>query len=505
MASPTDTPPSAPPENDVRRILEWIALAHGRHGTDDAEEVLQRLLDLREAAAVSPGQRIKLLDLLYTHAERVVRAELPRLSDVSLPVSRKLRHRVRLVLELLETLAQDYFNNLAGLFDPGGNSMGNVPQASLRRAMLSIAWQIRIHHLVASPTRPGLWQQLHSAYRTARRFGLENQPGPRGGHSIQRLYTNILLSAIAQPASFSAEEQDFISAYVEAASSAPQLTDTPPAHADSTFWIDAERDLPAHALVRRAPGSDLAALYFSCQQVAADAAAHRQALQGGYTAAALGLPAFADSHAGQGVLRRLENLWGNPARRRFPRRRQSYRARLCCGLDTLYHLMKSPDGPAELSEWMVINESPDGFALMHMSGSTAQLRVGDIVAIQAVDETPRSPHGWQVCLIRWAISENPEHIEIGLQLIASGAVSAELARPEAESSSHVAALLLPRMPPLRSTQSLVVPPGVLHEHGRRIILLIERDNLEVREMQPAHLDEQTSSVEIFSVEANEDD
>ena len=39
----------------VKSILEWLALAHGRHGGDDAEELHQQLLVLR-AATIPPGR-----------------------------------------------------------------------------------------------------------------------------------------------------------------------------------------------------------------------------------------------------------------------------------------------------------------------------------------------------------------------------------------------------------------------------------------------------------------
>ena len=494
---------SAQNEGSIKGILEWLALAHGRSSAEDTEELLRQVLYLREAA-VSTSQRVKLLDLLYAHAEEIVRSELPRLNELSLPISRKTRQRVRLLLELLETLTQDYFNTLAVLYDPDTQAAGSTPQISLRRAMLSIAWQIHIHHLIASPPRPGLWQQLHSAFRTARRLGLESAEGPRQSASIERLYGNILLTAIAQPASFSSDELEFINTLVEGSPCQLAFSPTPAGPAASAFWIDLDRDFPAHAQVRRSPGDDIQPLYFSCAGIAAHVAGLRQALGSGSTPESLSLPEFAGSRAGIGVLRRLEKLWGQPAKRKFSRRRQSYRARLCAGLGTLCHLLRHPDEATDLSEWMVTNESPDGFALMHMAGNTTQLRVGDIVAIQPQDEHIARDAHWHVCIVRWAISENPEHIEVGLQLLASRAVVAQVAQPYNLGAGKVAALILPETPPLRSSQSLVVPPGLLGENSRRIVLLVEQDNLAIREVRTTGIDEQTSSVEIFSMRPDEE-
>lgn len=489
------------PEANVKGILEWLALAHGRTGAEDADQLHRQLLLLREAP-IPNIQRLKLLDLLYGQAERIASAEIPRLKDISLPISRKLRQRVRILLDLLVVLAQDYFNTLADLFDPQGNSTLRFPHTSLRRAMGAIAWQVRITHLVAAPCAHGLWQQVHSAFGTARRLGLDDFPGPNGGASIRHTYSAILLSAIAQPASFAARELEFISEYIANCTPPLDFCDTPPLDRDGIFWIDPDKDFPAQALIRRIPSPDTKVLYFSCEAIADSALKHSKALLQGTPASSLGLPAFADTHTGPGILQRLNKLWGHPVKRRFSRRRQSYRATICSGINNLWQLIRTPEKYNGFSEWMVTNESPDGYSLMHVSGHTENIRVGDIVAMQPIGEHSEFIPVWHICLIRWAISENPEHVELGLQLFAPKAIPVEVAHPY-ELSSKVAALLLPPTPPLRPSQALIVPTGLFKENTRRIIVILEEDNLEIREVQATHLDEQTSTVEIFSVSPDE--
>lgn len=498
MINPPESLSSAPTEANVKHILEWLALAHGRTGAEDADQLYRQLMLLREAP-IPNSQRLKLLDLLFGQAERVANGELPRLQEVSLPISRKQRQRVRTLLDVLETLTQDYFNTLAELFDPEGPSSSRVPHTSLRRAMYTIGWQVRITHLVAAPPATGLWQLLHSALFTARRLGLEDFPGPQGTPSIRRIYIGILLAAAAQPASFSARELEFISKFINDFTPTIDLLESPPLDSEGIFWIDLDKDFPAHALIRRIPPPDARVLYFSCESIADIALKLRSELLQGVRAQTLGLPPFADSSAGPSTLLRLNRLWGHPAKRRFSRRRQSYRANLCSGLDNLWHLMKSMQSPGDQSEWMITNESPDGFSLMHMSGQTQNLRVGDIVALQALDDHTEAIPTWHVCIVRWAVSENPEHIELGLQIIAPRATAVKITHAQALGAANIPALILPPTPPLRPTQSLVVPAGLLIENTRSIIVLIEANNLEIREVQATTLDEQTSAIEIFSV------
>lgn len=492
--------PSSPPntEANIKSILEWLTVANGRVDAKDADQLHRQLLLLR-ATPVPNAQRIRLLDMLYGHAMRIVIAELPKLRQVSLPVSRRLRLRIKLILELLATLTQDYFNTLAELFDPEGSNAAHPLQISLYRAMHTIACQIRIYHLIAAPTAIGIWQQLHTALHNARKLGLENLPGPHGEASIQRIYLNVLLAAIAQPASFSSAELEFIANYIELSPLTLELLETPPRDCNGIFWIGLDKDFPAHALIRRAPPPDTPILYFSPAKMAQRAAQQHSELAKGIPASALGLPSFAETHAGKGVLRRLASLWGHPAKRKFPRRRQSYRADLCIGLDKLWQLIKTPDANVDTSEWMVTNESPDGYSLMHMSGNTESLRIGEIVALQSQRERTDTPQEWHICIIRWAISENPEHVELGLQLIAPRAIAAEIIRPQDLASGSIAALILPQTPPLRPSELLVVPVGMLKENTGRIIVLVENDNLKICEVHTTSLDEQTGIIEAFSV------
>ena len=485
-----------------KAILEWLARAHGRTGADDAGELHQQLLLLRESPT-STGQRIQLLDLLFKHAERVVTAELPSLQEISLPVPRRLRQRTGIIQELLETQIQEYLNTLSELFDPRTTAIHRAPNQTLRRVMQCIAWHIRISHLIAAPNGIGVWQQLHAAYRTARRLGLADTAGPEGEPSVQQSYIRILLAAIAQPASFCSSELAFITDYIESSIKPIEILETPPLDRNGVFWLDLDQDFPAYALARRLPPGDILALYFACDLVARDTREYLAALAKGAPASSLGLPTFADTPAGRGVLRRLSQLWGKPATRRFPRRRQYYRVNLCAGLEQLWKLIRHPETEGQISEWMVTNESPDGYSLMHMSGPTSHLRVGDMVAVQPTGERAEQVPNWHVGIVRWAISENPEHIELGMQQLASHAIAAEVIRPLELEAGNLSALILPEMPPLRELPALVAPTGQLNERERRLILLVEQDNFGIREVRPTALTEQTSSIEVFSVVPDE--
>lgn len=488
-------------EKNIKSILEWLAAAHGKTVLEDATGLQHQLAVLRDTL-LPMEQRLKFLDLLFVYAAKITAAQFPALHEVTLPVTRKMRQLVRVIQDNLEILAQDYLHTLAEASESTPHP--RPPINTLRPAIRCLSWHLIISHLVAAPTAPGIWQQLHSVFRTSRRLGLEKIPGPDGEISIERTYLTSLLLSVVQPASFTSRELEFIGQYIERCAGAVHLfAETPVGHG-GIFWIDPDRDAPPHALARRPPPPETPALYFACDVIAQEAADHLSALESGCSTADLDLPVFAETHAGRGVLKRLSSFWGQPAKRKFPRRRQSYRADLCAGLDQLWQLLQNPDlAPPAISEWMITNESPDGYAMMHVSGATEQLRVGDIVALRSRREEMSVDRPWQICIVRWALSENPEHIELGLQVLSGHGIPAMLALPRNPEGTSVPALLLPKAPPLRPSPALVLPTGTVEDQTQKLILVVEQGNVSVLELRATHLDERTSSVEAFTVEADE--
>ena len=139
---------------------------------------------------------------------------------------------------------------------------------------------------------------------------------------------------------------------------------------------------------------------------------------------------------------------------------------------------------------------------MHLSGKTNHLHVGDIVAIRPEAEDDAPAPAWNVCIVRWALSENPEHIELGLQFLAPTAFPAVFSVAQNGSGLEQGeALLLPRIPPLRPNEALVVPTGLLAGQPQKFTIVMGRDNVVVRELRTRGICEQTARVEVFSVEA----
>jgi hypothetical protein len=55
---------------------------------------------------------------------------------------------------------------------------------------------------------------------------------------------------------------------------------------------------------------------------------------------------------------------------------------------------------------------------------------------------------------------------------------------------------------MRKTEALVAPTGTAQRGTGKLVLLVEQENLEIREMLATHLDEQTSSIEVIAIESD---
>ena len=483
---------------NMRTLCAWLDAPPLPNASDELTPLLGHLEFLRTSQE-SPQHCASALGRLYTRSISVCTALLPLLTDVDLPVPlpRKTRQLAHSLQELLQTLAEDLLTTLGRDGNQQNSELSQEQNLTLWRCLNALSKHLLISNLAASPAVNGIWRQLHQIYETVRRQGLEGHVPEEASSSLQNIYFSAILLGCAQPASFTSSEINFIVACAENSVDLIEPTGDAATRTPATFWIDPSRDATALACSRKLPPPDTHVHYFSCDRLAPKLKNQLDLLENGASPQQINLPDFASTPGGQGVLRRLITYWCEPGKRRFPRRRQNYRAALCSGLHSVWHMFQDGDAAAvETSSWMITNESPDGYALMHVSGKTGGISVGDITAIRT-----ESGANWQICMVRWALSENQEHLELGLQILATRAVPAHLARPsETGTTVRLPVLILPEIRALHSTEMLVIPTGTLENQPLKLVLVLEKENLAVREVKSTHLDEQNSHIEIFSIE-----
>lgn len=485
----------------MQAILDWVAAPPTARLSDELDALREHLSALSNSTA-SPPQRINALSQLYRRSVSLIGRLQPELIDARLPLPRKTRQLVRSLYDALQLLVAQLHPGFAHQEDAPIRGLRLPTDLILWRRLNILAHHLLINHLVAAPCSPGVWQQLHETYAMARRQGVENAIPIGEEYSLRRLYFSAVLQGCAQPAAFTSRESAFVAQYLRQYGDCIDELSEPPASLIGCFWIDLQRDAPAVAASRKPPPDGVDILQFSCNGLADLLRKQLAALEAGCSPAQIGLSEFAGRTAGKGVLKRLAGFVGKQAKRRFPRRRQGSRATLCSGLEQLWCLFRSEEalGESATSNWIITNESPDGYALMHVAGKTGNIEVGDITAVR--NETDAL---WQVCIVRWVVSENPEHFELGLQIIAPRAVPAFLALPPVDNEGRqLPVLILPEIPPLRNTPLLVAGSDQIRDKKRPLTLVFDGENLEIREVMTTVVDEQTSSIEILQIQSSAD-
>ncbi|MDR0379251.1 MAG: hypothetical protein LBI62_04805 [Candidatus Accumulibacter sp.] len=477
---------------------ELARVSSAGNAVGEFEDALKRLRLLKNLSKRQVRDS-SILDSIYVHSIETVESRLRLLAEMSLPISRKPRQVIRNMQDLLEALTR-LLLNFEAKKDPAASPTpaDGLSPLTLWRMLHILSRHLFISSLTAAPPQTGIWKQLHQMYDIARQQGIA-QTIPEGAEcSIKDEYFAAVLLGCAQPTSFTAREVYFLGKYIERFCEQVDVDIDDLPENQTPFWIDPESDTPAIPYSRKPPAPETSVLDFSCHRLVSLLESQLLALETGTPPKWINLPSFSATAAGLGVMQRLIRYWGKPETRRFPRRSQNYRGELCLGFDSLRHLYKKDQEMVETSAWMVINESPNGYAVMHLSGRTPAVRAGDVVALRTESE---SGNDWQLCIIRWALSENQEHMELGLYILTARAYAADVVlTAQAEvNTCHRPALVLPVAPRLRQHEALVVPTGTLAGSTKNLVLIIERDNIEIREVSHVQCDERNSLIELYAM------
>ena len=464
-------------------------------------QALKHELPRQDIERLGSGPTLAFVQSLDKRALSIVDSFFLKVANAPTPISSNARQTARHLQELLRTLADTLLKLAANPTIRATRNNTPPHDATLLRDALDILTQhLLIGFLTKTSPNGGLWQQLHQAYTMAIEKGQPGTTPSATPPSFQDLYYSTVLLGCAQPATFSAEEVLFLYAYLRRYACEIDFNCEKPLSDAVLFWTDPASDIPATPTPRKRPTPDTPVSYFSCSRLVMLIRQQILQLEAGEPSDKIGLPDFANTTAGQGALRRLADILETPRKRRFPRRRQNFRVEMCFGVDNILALVSASSRPAPESLWMITNESPDGYAAMHISGKGSAVDVGDVAALRT-----EGLRNWQLCLIRRFHSNNPEHIELGLQILAPRILPASvaIASPCGMHTVQHPAIFIPTTPAIRENEGLIVPANALPPPPTRLVLIVEGDNLSVREIRTIQREEQRGRIEIFQIKAVE--
>ena len=325
-------------------------------------------------------------------------------------------------------------------------------------------------------------------------------------------YASMALMAAAQPESFTARQLNWIADFL----AAQQPAVLPAASEESTenaWWVLVSADAAPVSSARRLPPAGGDVRHFSAAPFDPALLARIRQLEaviagaeGGGEMAAVdmaevemldaedeALPLGLTPIEVLALLRTLRERWLSPPLRMQRRRAHHYTVQVCVGLRALWELARGREEADRVVEWQVLNESPGGYAIMNIAGIKGELSSGVVLGLRRPGET-----SWTVCVVRWVRSDNPDQVELGLQVLALSYSAVQVAFRGTPLRGVAPALALPVMEPVRRHAAFLAPAGTYT--SRRFIFLREGAQLYVAQGRALGLDMQTTSVELFQYE-----
>lgn len=472
----------------LQEALEWL-------GAPPAEDPLRDLSPLRSHLAGIAGlgipslQYLKIIELFQTRADQTGDAVKPLLLDATLPVAKRLRTVAQGLSDVHGALAAGYLKTLREAPSDKLRGHRRAPALLAAHGLANLSQQFEVAQLISAPPPGDFWGQAQAFHRMIH--------DAAEAEEATRHMKALLAFAAAQPEGFSPREVAFLAEYLRRQGGAVEILAAADAGAADVYWLDAVHGFPPTAACRR-PSPESATLHFSCATLSRLAQLHLSHLADGARPENLGLPPEARFPDYCNVLARAAERWANPPKRQSHRRRHGYRVQVCTHLGPLWQQLRNGDAAAEkevelpASDWMILNESPSGYAIMHVAGELAGLVAGSAIGLRPSADKP-----WNICVVRWARSENPEHIELGLELVAPLAEAVRIARrgPNGE-QQPIPALLLPPLPALNRAEALLTARGCF-EPGVFTLLNESPGRFQVTECTAEQLSMHTACIEIF--------
>jgi hypothetical protein len=442
-------------ELSPERVPGWLASLPKEDPVRAGRLVLEQLVPFNRSRV-----RITLRQDVTEGILGYVELLLPRLDAAlasgTLPLSVASRNAAGLAEDLLTELAYSYklllVEQSRRLFGFASSGRALLPVV---RAMQMLADRLRLGYRMYATNPKSVWLELHELYQFALRRGLTSRALEDGGQTPLSVYRSALLIAFAEPLKLMQGDLDRVIAWLERFG---HLAALGPAGQQKTgqglFLIKSQRDVPGYALSKRhhpvPQGHDLLLTTLPLAEALLDQLAR---LSAGESPESLGVPEQASDPVFRDLMGRLVKHWGAVPNRRFTRLRTHARVEICVGIRGIWEFINSRGTTRPVvGEWMVTNESPRGFALMHVKGPIDSIRVGEVLGLRT-----RDSQTCHICVVRWVLSDNPEHLELGLEELAPTARAVSIRKTRDATHQAEPVLLLPEVPSLNQAPAILAP------------------------------------------------
>jgi len=437
------------------QVPGWLAKLPADEPLIAGQVILEQLVPLNRSR-VRITLRQDVTEGLLGYCEHLLPRLDAALASGTLPLSLQTRNAAALAEDLLTELAFSYklllVEQSRRLFGFASSGRALLPVV---RAMQMLAQRLTLGYRMYATNPKSVWQELHELYQFALRRGLANRSLAEQGETPLSIYRRALLLAFAEPLKLMPGDLDRVVAWLARFDSDATLA---PAGSQKSgqglFLIKAQRDLPGYALSKRHhPVPQSHDLLLNTLPLAEQLLDQLSRLAASEPVERLDLPTAANDPAFRDLMGRLVKHWGAVPNRRFTRLRTHARVEICVGICGIWEFLNSRGAARQTSgEWMVTNESPRGFALMHVKGAIEPIRVGEVIGLRT-----RDSHTCHICVVRWVLSDNPEHLELGLEELAPTARPVSIRKTRDATQEVERVLLLPEVPSLNQAPAILAP------------------------------------------------
>ncbi|GAA5163351.1 hypothetical protein [Viridibacterium curvum] len=487
-----------PPNTDVTSaVIDWLTSPAFPDPHLEVQALVRHLESLHQPG-VTKAQFHRCIELFYSRALQLCNEFRQELRRMQLPLEGEWHDSTGLLTNALLRIAQGFERVLAEASKNAIRTQRRLNETASARALRLLSEQYIVSFQSGREPEIKLWKTAQSLFHLSRSEASESLAAGSPAETTLHNYKRLLSLAALDPRSMSPAELDWAAEYVARICGQMILQEERPLQLDGAWhWINPSDSGEPQACVRQQPPASGPLLFFTTQPLARRAAELLARHEGGRSG-----PELEPAEAFPGVqpaslLSGMRQRWHAPPKREHPRRKQNYGIEACVGLTRIWRLLRNRAGEAEelVSHWDVRNESPGGYAIMHVKGVGSGLSAGTAVALRRAPNDP-----WCVCVVRWLRSEGEGQIEMGLQIVSHGAVPVQIGfRNGAERKAPmVDALVLPVLPALRQHQAVLAPSGTYT--SRRFALVSDVDRLYVAQGRLLSLDMQTANVELFQFE-----
>jgi len=464
-----------------------------------AHTTLTTQLELLNRAAIAPLERLKISELLREPVAFLQQELAKKYLGKPVPLDDAQHNVWKSVAALWATLGTAYRISLHAGLKGDADAAAHIALIT-QRCLGCTGWQMMEHYRAYREIGEELWSQAHKLYALAEqrdyamRVVKDSMNKETDATTCTAAYARILLTDLADPYHLTARQLGQLERWLNKWAVRASMVAAPPD--DGSLSLVGVDLAGAAGPVSVRDGQVLVnPRYLDMERIAATFRKRIKQLRKGESPAALGLGEDCAQPDCEDLLTALYQHWCEtaPKRRNFTRRHGAGKAQVALGAAPIHFFiggektLKQPGEREKLSKreiedlqffgriseqteklhlsqreffletWQIQDESALGFRLArpdtgHMRASQKQL-----IAIRPADSST-----YALGVIKWLIIPPNDGPHIGVRVL-PGAPQAIAARPASmvagAAGKYVQAFLLPDMPVLRETASLVLPAG----------------------------------------------